>query len=130
MSELRSLEYVAFDEGRSRPAALQGSASAPCSQANQSAQGCGRPINRALLFSRRSAALDWARVERGPLNQVAGIESQKLARQAHELVRDLTRPDPRIYWLDLVATALVLYLSLWATIAIREPAMALAAGVV
>ena len=64
------------------------------------------------------------------MNHVAGIESQKLARQAHELVRDLTRPDPRIYWLDLVATALVLYLSLWAAVAIREPAMALAAGVV
>jgi hypothetical protein len=33
MSELRSLEYVAFDEGRSRPAICQGSASAALSQA-------------------------------------------------------------------------------------------------
>src|SRR3546814_16077324 len=33
MSELRSLEYVAFDEGRSRPAACQGSAPERASQA-------------------------------------------------------------------------------------------------
>lgn len=33
MSELRSLEYVAFDEGRSRPATSQGSASAAFPQA-------------------------------------------------------------------------------------------------
>jgi fatty acid desaturase len=36
-----------------------------------------------------------------------------LARLANDLTRDLMRPNPRIYWLDLVATSTVTYLSLW-----------------
>ncbi|WP_309092683.1 fatty acid desaturase [Phenylobacterium sp.] len=39
-----------------------------------------------------------------------------LARLANDLTRDLMRPNPGIYWLDLVATAAVTYLSLWVAV--------------
>lgn len=52
-----------------------------------------------------------------------------LARWANELTRDLMRPNPRIYWADLIATSAVTYLSLWvATTA--SGAWAIAAGAV
>lgn len=42
-----------------------------------------------------------------------------LARLANDLTRDLMRPNPRIYWLDLIATAAVTYLSLWVAVTAR-----------
>ena len=35
---------------------------------------------------------------------------------ANELTRDLMRPNPRIYWADLIATAAVTWLSLWVAV--------------
>lgn len=55
---------------------------------------------------------------------------ENLAKQAHALAQDLTRPDPRIYWLDLAATSLTIYASLWLAIAAHPPALAFAAAVV
>ena len=52
-----------------------------------------------------------------------------LARLANDLTRDLMRPNPRIYWLDLIATAAVTYLSLW-TAASAGGAWALAGAAV
>jgi fatty acid desaturase len=40
-------------------------------------------------------------------------DAPSLARQANELARDLTRADPRVYWLDLAATAGLTWMSLW-----------------
>ncbi len=53
------------------------------------------------------------------MNKPVALEPPSLARQANALARDLTRPSPRIYWLDLSATALVLYASLWMALSAR-----------
>ena len=58
------------------------------------------------------------------------LTSENLARQAHALVRDLTRADPRVYWLDLIATAAVLYASLWAAVVSPHPALAWPAALI
>jgi fatty acid desaturase len=55
---------------------------------------------------------------------------QSLARQANELARDLTRPDPRIYWLDLMATSTALYASLWLTVSAPATWAAVVAGAI
>lgn len=55
--------------------------------------------------------------------------SPSLARLANDLTRDLMPPNPRIYWLDLVATAAVTWLSLWIA-ATASPPWALAAAAV
>lgn len=52
-----------------------------------------------------------------------------LARQANDLARDLTRANPRIYWLDLTVTAAVTWLSLWVAVT-ATPAWALTAAIV
>jgi Fatty acid desaturase len=59
--------------------------------------------------------------------QPAAPRAPSLARLANDLTRDLMRPNPRIYWADLVATAAVTYLSLW-TAATAKGAWALAAA--
>jgi len=57
-------------------------------------------------------------------------ESPSLARQVNDLARDLARPDPRIYWADLLVTAAVLWASLWlAVTAASVPLAALSAAV-
>ena len=53
-----------------------------------------------------------------------------MARQAHELVRDLTRARPQIYWLDLTATVALLYSSLWIATTGAQPAIATLAAIV
>lgn len=60
----------------------------------------------------------------------SAVGGENLAKQANALAGDLTRPDPRIYWLDLGATSLAVYGSLWLTVTAPTPALALAAGVV
>jgi len=63
-------------------------------------------------------------------SSASAISGEGLARQANALAADLTRPDPRIYWLDLAATTLAIYASLWMAVASRSPALALTAGAV
>jgi fatty acid desaturase len=53
-----------------------------------------------------------------------------LARQANAIVGDLTRPKPWIYWSDLAATSLVLYLSLYLATTLRSPAPSVAAAAI
>ncbi|PZQ58582.1 MAG: fatty acid desaturase [Phenylobacterium zucineum] len=59
----------------------------------------------------------------------AATTEMSLARQANDLARDLTRANPRIYWLDLAVTAAVTWLSLWIAVT-ATPGWALTAGVV
>lgn len=58
------------------------------------------------------------------------VAEGSLARQANALARDLTRPVPHIYWLDLAATAMALYGSLWVATTSASGPLTLAAGVV
>lgn len=58
------------------------------------------------------------------------IERPSLAREANALARDLTRANPRIYWLDLTVTAAVTWLSLWVAATSDSLAWALGAGAV
>lgn len=62
-----------------------------------------------------------------PSRDVAG---QSLARQANDLARDLARPNPRIYWLDLVATTAVTWLSFAIAATAASTAWTLVAGAV
>lgn len=51
-----------------------------------------------------------------------------LARQANEIARDLTRADPKVYWLDLAVTAAVTWTSLWVACTAQSLGWALAGG--
>jgi fatty acid desaturase len=64
------------------------------------------------------------------LNSVTFRDAEpSLARQANEIARDLTRADPKIYWLDLIVTAAVTWASL--AVAVTAPAAwAIPAGIV
>jgi fatty acid desaturase len=62
------------------------------------------------------------------LGQAAVKESPSLARQANEIVRDLTRPTPWIYWCDLAATTLAIYLSLYLAVTLKTPTLSLLAA--
>jgi fatty acid desaturase len=53
-----------------------------------------------------------------------------LARQANDIARDLTRANPKVYWLDLGATATVTWLSLWVVVTATSLGWGLAAGIV
>ena len=66
----------------------------------------------------------------GALSPTAATESPSLARQANAIVGDLTRPRPWIYWCDLAATVLVLYVSLLLAGTLENPAQSLAAAAV
>ena len=55
---------------------------------------------------------------------------QSLARQANDLARDLTRADPKVYWLDLTVTAAVTWLSLFIATTAVSTGWMIAAGVV
>ena len=66
----------------------------------------------------------------GLLNAHADIAGQSLARQANDIARDLTRPSPRVYWLDLAVTAIVTWLSFGVAAAAASTAWTLVAGVV
>ncbi len=61
---------------------------------------------------------------------VAADSEMSLARQANDLARDLTRADPRVYWLDLGVTAAVTWLSLFIATTSGSPGWALIAGAV
>ena len=58
------------------------------------------------------------------------IPQASLARQANEIARDLTRADPKVYWLDLGVTAAVTWLSLWIATTAFTLGWGLAAGMV
>lgn len=64
------------------------------------------------------------------MSLTAATEPPSLARQANAIAGDLTRPKPWIYWSDLAATALVLYLSLFLATTLKSPAASLLAGAV
>ena len=53
-----------------------------------------------------------------------------LARQANDLARDLTRADPKVYWLDLAVTATVTWLSLFVAVTSPSLGWTVAAGAV
>ncbi|HEX7884824.1 MAG TPA: fatty acid desaturase [Phenylobacterium sp.] len=64
------------------------------------------------------------------MNAHADIAGQSLARQANDIARDLTRANPRVYWLDLSVTAAVTWLSLLIAATSASAGWAVAAGVV
>ena len=64
------------------------------------------------------------------MNAHADISGQSLARQANEIARDLTRANPRVYWLDLSVTAAVTWLSLLIAVTAVSTGWAIAAGIV
>jgi fatty acid desaturase len=64
------------------------------------------------------------------LNTVTATAEHSLARQANDLARDLARANPRIYWADLAATALVTWLSFWIAATSASLGWTLAAGAV
>jgi fatty acid desaturase len=64
------------------------------------------------------------------LSLTAATEQPSLARQANAIAGDLTRPNPWIYWTDLAATALVLYLSLFLATTLRSPAASVLAAAI
>ena len=53
-----------------------------------------------------------------------------LVRQAHGLTADLTTPDRKIYWLDLILTATAAWCGLWLAAAAHHPDVVVAAGLV
>ena len=53
-----------------------------------------------------------------------------LARQANAIARDLTRADPKVYWLDLAVTGAVTWLSLWIAVTTASLGGGLTAGIV
>jgi fatty acid desaturase len=53
-----------------------------------------------------------------------------LARLANDLARDLVRPNPAIYWTDLIATAAATYASLWLAVTATNAGLALASAAV
>jgi fatty acid desaturase len=61
---------------------------------------------------------------------VAADSEMSLARQANHLARDLTRADPRVYWLDLGVTSAVTWLSLFIAATTASPGWGLVAGAV
>ncbi|WP_293681831.1 fatty acid desaturase [uncultured Phenylobacterium sp.] len=61
---------------------------------------------------------------------VAADSEMSLARQANDLARDLTRADPRVYWLDLGVTAAVTWLSLLVATTTASLGWGLVAGAV
>src|SRR4051794_11783179 len=122
MSELRSLEYVAFDVGHSRPAVPKVGPGAPVLKRRRGPCDVSAtvfaPIGAFLLQSPRGAPR--LQPEGASVASQAAIE-QNLAREANSLVRDLMRADPRIYWLDLTLTSAALYGSLWVAVTSRNP---------
>lgn len=75
------------------------------------------------------------RLTSGPLNAHADIQAreragQSLARQANDIARDLTRADPKVYWLDLVVTAAVTWLAFAIAATAAQPGWTVVAGLV
>ncbi|WP_293395028.1 fatty acid desaturase [Phenylobacterium sp. RIFCSPHIGHO2_01_FULL_69_31] len=64
------------------------------------------------------------------MNAHADISGPSLARQANDIARDLTRANPRVYWLDLAVTAAVTWLSLLIAVTSVSTGWAVAAGAV
>lgn len=58
------------------------------------------------------------------------IDEQALTRQAFALTSDLMRPDPRLYWADLLASSAATYAGLWLASTSSHPAVVASAGLV
>lgn len=74
--------------------------------------------------------LDAGRLTSGDLSTETTQTEHSLARQANDLARDLTRADPKVYWLDLSITAAVTWLSLLIATTAVSPGWALTAALV
>lgn len=74
--------------------------------------------------------LDAGRLTSGDLSTETALAEHSLARQAHDLARDLARADPKVYWLDLSITAAVTWLSLLIATTAASPGWALTAALV
>ncbi len=61
---------------------------------------------------------------------VPGVDDKAMLKAAANLTRDLNQPVARIYWADLIASALTGYAALFAAMVARPAALALAAGLV
>jgi len=83
-------------------------------------------MNSSLAFVRGNAAA--AAATPGAKLRVA--DDKAMLRTAAELTRDLVAPRPRVYWLDLGASALVGYAALVAAASVQSTGLAIAAGVV
>ena len=75
------------------------------------------PVAPAATVSPRGAALRIA-------------DDKAMLRAAADLTRDLMQPRPRIYWVDLIASALVGYGALAVSVSVHSTALAIVAGVV
>jgi fatty acid desaturase len=62
--------------------------------------------------------------------ETSTTDAPSLARQASDLTRDLTRPEPRVYWPDLAITATLTWASFWIAATATSPPLTLAAGAV
>jgi len=89
--------------------------------------GSARPENSYLANSHFKAGPGTTKSD--PVTETLS-SAPSLARVANDLTRDLMRPNPAIYWLDLIATAAVTYASLWVAATAHSLAGALIAGAV
>ncbi|RHW18533.1 fatty acid desaturase [Sphingomonas gilva] len=78
-----------------------------------------------ILSLDRASGAPLARAERLPI-----ADDKAMLRTAADLTRDLNQPNPRIYWLDLIASALVGYGAGAAAILADSAGWAILAGVV
>lgn len=65
-----------------------------------------------------------------PVRRTTKRDDDAMLRAAVELTRDITRPNPAVYWADMVGSALLGYAALAATILLGNPLVALAVGLV
>ncbi len=115
MSELRSLEYVAFTRAAADPPGSKvGAGGATLKQGAAISPFCERPAD----------------LKSPPVSAAEVIAPEpSLARTANDVARDLLGANPRIYWPDLLVTAAVTYAS-FAVAATAAWPVALAAGAV
>ena len=80
----------------------------------------------------RSQAASPRDVRASPDARVADAvkDDRAMLKAAADLTRDLNVANPRIYWADLIASALLGYAALFAAILVAQPALAIAGGLV
>ena len=59
---------------------------------------------------------------------VRSLDQAPLAREVHDLVRDLMRPKLRIYWTDFLCTSMVAYLATFAYLELPDWTLAQASA--
>lgn len=82
-------------------------------------------MSNSLVLDRAPGGDTGTRVQRAPI-----ADDKAMLRAAAELTRDLSRPDPRIYWADLIASCAVGYAGVAGAILLADPAWAIASGVI